>query len=147
MCCVWLTFNEMQETKYFDSSREIEQNIPLLLGVQLCWQDPSHRQGSSRYLHFTDVTAGSSSASRHPHCNQTSGRVAEKPFASFCSAARAACLWSFVEPNKMWAAFCEGWVWIKVAVHKKHCESEDIGGSMDYIAMSLKRGCSVEICY
>lgn len=51
MCFVWLTFllmSEEQQNKRepetentgFDSSRELEQNIPLLSVVQLCWQDP-----------------------------------------------------------------------------------------------------------
>lgn len=33
---------KQQETENagFDSSRELEQNIPLLSVVQLCWQDP-----------------------------------------------------------------------------------------------------------
>lgn len=52
---MWLIFfflkNEEQQNKGepetentgFDSSRELEQNVPLLSVVQLCWQEPWHR--------------------------------------------------------------------------------------------------------
>lgn len=103
MCCVWLTFllqsmeqqNKREpetENTGFDSSRELEQNVPLLSVVQLCWQDPQHHVAPATTFHFTGVTAGSWSALRHPHRNSTSVCAGEKCFALLPGAATAACV-------------------------------------------------------